>query len=279
MDKNQLKEEIAKKAAATGRKTLTASQRSDLVTAIKLARGMELVAETTVNQLPGFSPMQLRSHLDHLSEIAHEIKIMEERLGDELKKLKNLEKEEKAGLELLKKAGEQMTEKGQYIAETDKAILKFTAYAQGKSPGLEQMLASSAKAKPGEKAGDLFLRVANQYGEELAKGVMGIIETCKADLTHAANCVRGLQVVSKTASLDPRIVKNAGLAETVVSIKEWLSGKTDSLVTRIMGFAGGIEKWFKGFVERTKLVKKSKDSVENAISNLQKAAEKLLASA
>lgn len=262
---------------------LTASQRADLLDVIRIVQGAKAEPPVRIDKMPGYSPMQLRAEIDRLQKMRTEMAILEERInsvaGELMKEMEKLATEEKAGLARLKKAGEQMGEKHKYVVEAETALLKFTAFAQAKVPGIEQMLATPDNAEFGDKAGDLLGRIGAELGAEVAKKVGEIYDACSKDLTHMANAVRGLSVVSKTSSLDTRLVKSAGLADTIVSIREWLAGKADAIAQRILGFAGDIEKWFKGFVVRTGIVKDAVGDLKSALDKAKKSTEKVLASA
>jgi hypothetical protein len=82
--------------------------------------------------------------------------------------------------------------------------------------------------------------------------------------------VRGLKIVQKTASIPEGAAKTAGLADIAVGIKDWLAGGVDRAAQRIMGFMGDVQKWLKGFVLRTKMVRKSKDNLLTALANAEK---------
>jgi hypothetical protein len=227
-----------------------------------------------IERMPGFSGMQLRQQIDRLGAIQREVKIINAQYEAVMKQLAGLEKEEKAGLDLLKKAAGEMRDKGKYAAEAETALLEFTTYLTEKRPGIEQMIASPTDAKWGDKAGDFFGRIAAKLGDEVAKAVEGMYEATKEDLTHTVMAVKGLKVVQKTAGMDAAIVKQAGLSDMIVGVKEWLAGKARSF----MGFMGDIGRWFKGFVERTKLVKESKDNLKSSIAKAKGDINKMLAS-
>ena len=271
--------------------TLTASQRSDLVESIRLVRGEKMASEfrlaktaaavvpTSIDKMPGYSPMQLRQQVDRLGEVQRELAIMEERLKAELAKIRGLEKEETEGLKLLKEAASNMADKGQFIVEAQTALLQFTAYSQDKRPGIEQMVAKPEDSKWGEKAGDLFGRIGTKLGEEVSKAVEDIYRQCEDDLTHAAGAVRGMKIVQKSSSLNPAITKSAGISDVLVGLREWFAGKPNSIAQRITGFAGDIARWVKGFVVRTGLVKRDSDAIQTALKNAKDQTEKMLAGA
>jgi len=232
-----------------------------------------------ITKMPGFSPMQLRQHIDRVAEARREIEIIQKRFTDELKKLKKLEKEEKAGITLLEKAAKSMEDKGQFCVQAEKALINFTVYTQDKAPGIKQMIARPEDTKFGDKAGDLFGRIATKLGKDVGDAVETMYHECEVDLTHVATCLRGLKVVSKTSSMKTASVKQAGLVDTVVGIKEWFAGQKSSLAARILNFAGTISAWTKGFLERTKMVGRAKDSMVKSLDTARKATDKLLAGA
>lgn len=237
-----------------------------------------IAAPISVSKMPGFSPMQLRAEIDRIVALRHEIEILATEYESVLSKLKDLEKEEKKGLDGLKKAASSMREKGQILVETEKALLKFTAYTQEKRPGIEQMIAKGDEYK-GQKAGDFFGRIATQLGDEVGKAVEEIYEATKEDLTHTADAVRGLKIVAKTASFSAEQQKTAGIADVVVGLRDWLSGGMDNMAKRILNFAGDIGKWVKGFLVRTQIVKKQSKGLTDALSSAMKDMDKALATA
>jgi hypothetical protein len=245
-----------------------------------IAAGMRRIIEADVgiSKMPGMSPSQLRGEIDRIVKLRQEIEKIATQYEAVLKQLKDLEKEEKAGLATLKKAAGEMREKGKYLAETETALLQFTAYLTEKRPGIEQMIARGDEYK-GQKAGDFFGRVATQLGDETAAAVESIYEATKEDLSHTKMAVRGLKVVQKAASFDEGTLKQAGVTDMIVSLKEWIAGKADSVAQRILGFAGDISKWFRGFVERTKIVRKKSTGLKSVLDDAMKAMDGALATA
>ena len=138
------------------------------------------------------------------------------------------------------------------------------------------MIARADDSKWGDKAGDFFGRIAKQFDADVAKQVEVIYEMTKSDLTHVAMAVRGLKVVAKTASLPASTARTAGIADMAVSIKSWLAGAADRVAERMLGFAGDVVKWLKGFDLRSKMVEKSKNSIEDSISKFESDLEKLM---
>jgi|SaaInlStandDraft_3_1057020.scaffolds.fasta_scaffold55503_1 hypothetical protein len=300
--------ERLRKAGLVPERTMTAAQRADLADVIRIARGTDespevllgtkaaanlvvftpakkasvigaAVERVDITKMPGFSPMQLRQHIDRVSEARREIDIISKRFADELKKIKALEKEEKAGIAMLEKAAKAMEDKGHFCVQAEKALINFTVYSQDKGPGIKQMIARPEDSKFGDKAGDLFGRIATKLGKEIAGSVEAMYHECEVDLTHAATCLRGLKVVSKTSSLKQASLKQAGIVDAVVGIKEWFAGQKNSLAARILNFAGTVKTWVKGFSERTKVVGKAEKSLEKALSSAKSQTDKILAGA
>jgi hypothetical protein len=147
---------------------------------------------------------------------------------------------------------------------------------QEKRPGVEQMVGDPATSKLGDKAGEFFRRIGAKLGKEMAKAVEEIYRETEDDLTHTANAVRGLKVVAKTASLRKAALKKAGLSDVVVSVKEWLAGRADSLVQRIINFTGDIKKWLRGFQTRTAIVKKETMSLLAALDDARSSIDSAL---
>lgn len=253
---------------------LTASQRVDLASAIRLSRGGKEAAskypEIDITAMPGFAPAQLRGALDRITSVRRELEVMSAKYADVLKKMKDLTKEEKDGVAKLKAAGKEMEGKIRYCAEAETAILKFTAAPSRKPPGIEQMIAKPDDKKWEDKAGDFFGRVAEQLGEEVGEAVEALYAQCKEDLTHTTMVIKPFKIVEKTSSIPSAITKEAGIADVVVGIKEWLAGKSNPIIKRILNFTGDISRWVKGFVERTKIARKATTDLKTALDNATK---------
>jgi len=247
---------------------LTASQRSDLADAIRLVRGGKTakLPEITITSMPGFAPMQMRALIDKTATARREIEVVSAQFEDTLRKLKGLEDEEKAGLAALKKAAAELREKGSYCAQAETAILQFTAKPTRKPPGIEQMIAKPDDKKWENKAGDLFGRISAQLGEEVADAVQVLYDQCKEDLVHVTTAIGALKIVNKVSSLPAPVVKEAGIADVVVGIKEWFAGKVNPIVRKIMDFTGDITRWVKGFVERGRIAKKANDDIKGKLA-------------
>lgn len=263
-----------KKLAGAVDAVLAADNSLELITAMETLNTEldDVETKSAKARVPGYSPMQLKQEIDRLSQLRQEITTHTKQFEDVIKRLKDLEKEEKAGLANLKKAAQQMREKGKYVFEAEQGLLEFTAYMQSKTPGIAQMIEdpNDPKSKYGDKAGDMFGRIAGQLGQEVADQVQVIYDETKEDLTHTVMAVRGLKIVQKTASIPAGAAKTAGLADIAVGIKDWLAGGVDRAAQRIMGFMGDVQKWLKGFVLRTKMVRKSKDNLLTALANAEK---------
>lgn len=209
-------------------------------------------AAADLKTLPGMSAMQFKQALDALAKVQQEVKAIEAQYAAVFSQLKDLTDAEKKGIDELKKAAAQLREKGQYVAETEKTILEFTAYLTNSRPGIEQMIASEAEVKPGQKAGDFFGRVAAQCGDEVASKVRTIYEQTKEDLTESQMALRGFKLMAKQGS-----IREAGLLDMVLKsaqkFKEWL-------VT-------GVKAFVSAFTKRTTIVKQNSDALATVLDN------------
>lgn len=245
------------------------------VTGRKLKRAAS--PRTVINGLPGLSPMQVKQQVDKIVEVRQALEVLRRQYEAELKKLSGLEAEEKAGIAVLKKAAQQMKDKGRFLIEAEDGLLEFTAYVQDKAPGVAQMIGDPEASKLGEKAGEFFERVGVRLGKKMQDAVADIYVQTKEDLTHAADVIRGLKVVSKTASVNEGALKKAGIADTVVAVKEWLAGMKNALAARVLNFVGDVKRWVKGFDERTKMVRKDVSSLDKAMNEARGAIDSALA--
>jgi hypothetical protein len=223
-----------------------------------------------VRSLPGFSPMQMKQKIDKLAALRQEIMTVATQYETVLKQLSDLEAEEKKGVAELKEAAAQLREKGNYVLATENAILSFQAKVTDKVPGIEQMIMREDNVEEGKKAGDFFGRIAREIDEVTSKKIEIIYAQTKQDLTHVTTAVVGLKVVAKTASLTHQQRVAFGVADVVVSVKDWFSGKVDSVASKILQFAGDIHKWVKGFFVRTKMVAKASDELLATLNAAEK---------
>jgi hypothetical protein len=228
------------------------------------------ITADSLSRMPGLSPMQLRATQDRIVQIRQEMAIVHRQYEEALKQLSGLEKEEKAGIATLKKAANAMTEKGKYLSETENSLLQFTAYLTTKVPGIEQMIARDDEVKAGTKAGDFFGRIASRLGDAIAKDVELIWSSCKDDLTYSRMVIRGLKVTAKTAGMKQASMKEAGIAELVVSFRDWLSGGKDSLVARLIDWTKDITSWARGFLVRTKIVGAATKDIKAMLADAEK---------
>lgn len=214
--------------------------------------GLQHKAAADLKTLPGLSPMQFKASLDSLAKIQQEVKAIEAQYAAVFAQLKDLSDAEKKGVAELKKAAEQLREKGQYVAETEKAVLQFTAYLTNSRPGIEQMIATEAEVKPGEKAGDFFGRVASQCGDEVAAKVKSIYVQTKEDLTESQMALKGFKLMAKQGS-----IREAGLLDMVMksvqNFKSWL-------VTGAKAFVAA-------FTKRTAIVKQNSDALSSVLDH------------
>jgi hypothetical protein len=229
------------------------------------------VDAVSIDRMPGFSPMQLRQHVNRIAEVSQQLKVMQHQWEAVLKQMQGLEDEEKAGISKLQDAARNMKEKGKFLVDAENALLEFTAFCQDKRPGIEQMLANPETVKSGLKAGDFFNRVGTKLGKEVQDAIETIYRETAEDLTHTADMVRGLKIVAKTVAVKTATLHTAGLADVLISMKDWLAGKNpDSLVAKLIGFAGDISRFVRGFVERTGLVKQATRDLESVLADAMK---------
>jgi hypothetical protein len=224
-------------------------------------------AAVMIDKLPGFSPMQLRQQINQIVDVRQKAAVILTQYEAVIKELKGLEDIEASGVAKLKEAAAQVKEKEKFLVQAEKGLLEFTAFVQRKRPGVEQMLADPTSTKFGDKAGDFFNRIGLKLGKEVQAAVETIYRQTEEDLTHMADCVRGLKVVEKTASVHIATVRKAGLADVVISVKDWISGKSDAIAARLINFAGDIERWVRGFIERTNLVRNATKDLLTALGD------------
>ena len=228
-----------------------------------------------LDTLPGFSKMQMEQKVDELLELEKQIVEVNALYAEVFKRLSGLKKEQEAGLDILKKAAAQVDAKGKTVVETRNGIIEFVAKMSTSTPGLEQIMMNPSDAKPGERAGDLLGRLIAELDAEVAAKCVEIILQTKKDLTYSKQICSGLKVVAKTASISPSITKQAGLAEIVVSVKDWLAGQADNLSQKILGVVGDVTRFFKTCLERTKIVQKAGDDVQNLLGNASAQIDKM----
>ena len=257
------KKMVAKNILEAAREVALAEQ--ELVGAMKTAKPDPRIE---ITELPGLSKSQVKSWIASVTKARQELEGMRMQYEAIIKQMKNLEADEKKGITTLTEAAKQMKEKGRFLFDTENALLEFTAYTDTKRPGIKQMLFDPATTPVGDKAGELLERVAQKLGDEVANSVAEIYRETYEDLSHAAQAVKLLKVISKTASYDEARIKKAGLTDVVISIKDWLAGGTDGVVKRLLNFAGDIKRWIRGFVERTKVVKRNSESITQNISKV-----------
>ena len=219
--------------------------------------------------------MQLKQFIDRLADIRQKHAMMTAQYKDVLKQMKDLEKDEKKGLDKLNEAARQMEKTGNFVSESEKALIEFNAKIQNKRPGIKQMLARPEEVKFGEKAGDYFGRLAARLEADVMAIVEEEWENCKEDLTHAARCVSKIKLVVKSSSIPPEVMKTAGIVDVVISVKEWLAGKA----RRLFDIVGDVGRWLKGFVERGKRVGKANAQLKKVLDTTIKDVDKALAAA
>jgi len=230
----------------------------------------------TLDALPGLSPQALTSAIDRITKLRQESQVLQKQYEVALKKIASLGKEEKQGLALLKKAGLAMNGKQKVLVETETSLLTFQSITKSFSPGVVQMLADPADSKFGDKAGDFFGRVGKQLGAEVQAAIEGIYTQTKISLTHEQQVVSLLKVAIKTASADSATLRQAAIADVVVSIQDWLAGGFDGMIKRVFGIARSLEKWVAAFGVRAKMVKKDGDTVQKNLAQAGKLLESLI---
>jgi ABC-type transporter Mla subunit MlaD len=238
---------------------------------------MAAAPRTSIKEIPGFSPQQLRTAIDQIVKVRQKSTALRTQFEAQLKQIKDLDDQEKKGLAALKAAASQMKQKERFLVEAETGLLEFTAFLQDKRPGVEQMLADPETSKFGDKAGDFFGRVGARLGKKVQDTIAEIYSETEDDLTHTADAIRGLKIVAKTASINASTMKKAGVTDVVISLKEWLTGKVDGAVKRILNFGGDIKRWVKGFVERTKVVKSNTNDLTKALDDAKDSINSALA--
>jgi hypothetical protein len=238
-------------------------------------------ARITIDKMPGFSPMQLRQQINKIVDVRHRISTIRMQFESTLKELEGLEADEKVGITKLKKAAEAMKDKEKFLVQAEKGMLQFTAFVQRKRPGIEQMLADPSNEKFGDKAGDFFGRVGAKLGQKVEAAIKKIYDETAEDLTHVADCVTGLTVIENTEVVKEKAaaLRMAGLLDAYNAMKQWLSGKTNSLASRLVNFAGDIGRFVRGFEDRTNRVKDSVDELQSIFDDAESELEGLMRTA
>jgi hypothetical protein len=259
---------VAKKAAMDA--LLAAKTPADIQRAV---RNLHAALDT----LPGLSKMQLEAQVDRLLDLEKEIAAITAEYDAVFKKLSGLEKSQKEGLEVLKKAAAQVDAKGKVIIETRQGLIQFVAKMNTSTPGLEQIMARPDEVKPGERVGDLLGKLLAQLDAEVSAKCVDIIRQTKEELTYSQQICSGLKVVAKTASMPTAVAKQAGIADVAVSIKNWLAGAADALSKRILGVVGDVSRFLQTCVERTKLVQKASNDISKSLAAASKELDRLTA--
>ena len=254
---------------------LTSKQRRGLAEAISYTKygmwktGAAKVPVIQLDRLAGFSPKQLRDLVKQIQDAKTEVEVFAKANEDILNQMKSLKDIEKSSLAKLTDAIEEMNLKGKYCTEAEDALISWTSSIEGKVPGIEQIMTPAEASEEGKKAGDLINKIAAEFGAEVASKVEVIIRETKDDLTHYAKVVRSLKILTKTAGIDPNIVKAAGILDAITNVKEWLAGKA------VAGWEK-ITEWAKAFAVRTGLVKDATESIKKFVNVNTKALDKLV---
>ena len=264
---------------AAGKRVLTGSQRRDLVEAIQLERHLNAgstLPTVNIENLPGMSKMQFDQYLGKLAKMEQDLKKMEKDAAHVIKAIKDKDAEVKKGKALLEKAAKELNQKAILCGQSADHIIEIKSYFTAKKPGIVQMIANPDDAKWGDKAGDLFGRIASKLTQEVADEVQVLYAQCEADLTHMSHTVKVAKLVAKTSSIHPTIAKNAGLFDSIAAVKNWFKGQKDAMASRILQFAGTIKQWYQGFTDRTKLAKKATSDLNKTVNTATKQFDKLL---
>jgi len=224
-------------------------------------------ARRTVSKMVGMTKQRIQQSVDAYSDASKELAAAEAEYKDVIAKLKKLKSVKEAALKPLKEAASQLQEKGQIALMGRDQCLNMTVYIQDKTPGIMQMLAEEddESLKKGQKAGELYARFVAEMGEESARTALAVVQQCKADLQHTASVVRSVKLVAKAGEA-AGAAKTAGVLEVAQQAFQWIHGQ----VNRMVGIAGSIKDWAKGFVTRTKAAKKAVDNQGKVFNSAQK---------
>lgn len=226
-----------------------------------------------VTKMVGMTKQRIQQAVDAYSDAEKELAAAEAEYKDVLAKLKKLKSVKDAALKPLKEAASQLQEKGQIALMGREQCLNMTVFIQDKTPGIMQMMAEEddEALKKGQKAGELYARFVAEMGEESARTAMAVVQQCKADLQHTASVVRSIKLVAKAGDA-AGVAKSAGVLEVAQQAFQWIHGQ----VSRMVGIAGDITKWAKGFVTRTKAARKAVDLQGKTFKSAQSKLESAL---
>jgi len=265
---------------ATGKRVLTGAQRRDLVEAIQISRNLtagDPLEKVKIDKLPGISKMQFEKYIDKLHKMQVALKKQKKDAEAVLKSIKASDAEYKKGKKLIEDAARELGVKAKLCGESEDTCIEISSFYKRQRPGIAQMLADPTDADWGEKAGDLYGRIASKLGAEVSAAVQVIYEACAEDLTHSSHTVSMGKLFAKTSSIHPTILKNAGILDGIGAFKDWLKGGVSGLTKRFLQFGGNIKQWAQGFVNRTKVVKKASDDMAKAAAKAEKGIDKILA--
>ena len=233
----------------------------------------EAADRRVVTKMVGMTKQRIQQSVDAYSEAEKELAAAEAEYKDVIAKLKKLKSVKEAALKPLKEAASQLQEKGQIALMGREQCLNMTVFIQDKTPGIMQMMAEEddEALKKGQKAGELYARFVAEMGEESARTAMAVVQQCKADLQHTASVVRSIKLVAKAGDA-AGVAKSAGVLEVAQQAFQWIHGQ----VSRMVGIAGDITKWAKGFVTRTKAARKAVDLQGKTFKSAQSKLESAL---
>jgi len=265
---------------ATGKRVLTGSQHRDLVEAIQINRNLktgETLERVNIDKLPGMSEMQFKKYIDKLHDMQVALKLKKKEAEAVLKGIKVADKEYKKGKKFLEDAAREMGLKAKLCGESEDICIEISSFFKRQRPGINQILADPTDADWGEKAGDLYGRVASELGQEVSVAVQVIYEACVDELTATSHTVSMSKLFVKTSSIHPTILKNADILDNLGAFKDWLKGGVSGLTKRVLQVPGNIKQWYLGFVNRTKIVQKATTDLEKAAKKAETKIDKILA--
>jgi len=265
---------------ATGKRVLTGAQRRDLVEAIQISRSLQAgdpLEVVKIDKLPGMSKMQFEKYIDKLHGMQVALKKKKKDAEAVLKSIKASDAEYKKGKKFLEDAARELGVKAKLCGDSEDTCIEISSFYKRQRPGIAQMLADPTDADWGEKAGDLYGRIASELGAEVSAAIQVIYEACAEDLTSISHTVSMGKLFAKTSSIHPTILKNAGILDGIGAFKDWLKGGVSGLTKRFLQFGGNVKQWYQGFMNRTKVVKKATTDLAKAAQKAEKGVDKILA--
>jgi len=203
----------------------------------KLASLMEEADRVMEAAMPTINVQGFRGFTDQvrrLDELSTEIEMLEAELeaatSGLLSRKKDLDKEMKAAVEVLKKDyKENLSAQGNVIIERKTALVDAQA-----------RLAVVARRRTPQKVRDeLLAALAEEYGESIRQRLPELENALREEKKTMAVAFKGFELEMRTASVAD---KNAGVLDKLVRFREWLVGG----LKRIVGMAEQATRLFKG---------------------------------